>query len=165
MLPMAWQALMVPHMAWRASMVPPMDLSFIVAADGLAGFDGAADGSASFLDVVDGLAGFNGAADGSASFVDAVNGMAGFDGAVMDWLALLFLLMAWQALIVLPIACPALMVPLMALQALFKHDAMEVMEWLWMRWKVWMNYYCGFGNRRVDLEIHTNSYAYSHLGA
>ena len=83
----------------------------------------------------------------------------------MAWLAFLFLLMACQALIVLLIACPALMVPLMALRALFKHDTMEVMRWLQMRWRVWMNCYCGFDNCRVDLEIHTNSYAYSHLGA
>ena len=27
-----------------------------------------------------------------------------------------------------------------------------------------MNYYYGVDNRRVDLEIHTNSYAYSHVG-
>ena len=125
-----------------------MDLSFIVAADGLTGFDGAAGGSACFPDAADGMAGFDGS--------------AGFDGAVMDLLALLLLLMACQTLIVLPIACPALMAPLMALRALFKHDAMEVMRWLRMRWRVWMNFYCGFVNCRVDIEIRTNSYAYSH---
>ena len=46
-------------MACRALIVPSMDLSFVVADNGVAGFNCAADGSESFVVAADGLTGFD----------------------------------------------------------------------------------------------------------
>ena len=64
----------MPPMACRALIVPSMDLSFVVAANGLAGFDRASDGSACSL------------------------------GLAMAWQALIALPMDRRALLLLPMA-------------------------------------------------------------
>ena len=87
LLSMACWALMVPPIKWQDLIVSCWLSGFGGGADGLASFVDAADGLGCFVVAVNGLAGFDGLPMARAGFVGAADDLASFDGALTAWQA------------------------------------------------------------------------------